>query len=282
MDVPTDNPTLAQFETALRENRIPPCPAALERIAIEMNKETPDFRQLSYIISSDVALAAGLIRLANSPYFGARRRVSSVAEALMLLGLDTASQAVACIALGEAFPNAKAMERFWDASAQIATLSGWLASEHKWPGVRSQEAYTYGLFRDCGIAILLQHFPDYGKVLQRANDEATRPFTEIEDEVLPTNHAIMGAMMTQSWWLPDNISEAVRHHHSLFENAAPKQAFRYLIAIAQLAEYLLQNITGMSKTCEWAKLGPICLEQLGLDPVELEALEEKARALLKT
>lgn len=268
-----------QFETALRDNRIPPCPAILARISEEMNQEEPDFRHLSTIIASDVALAAGLVRLANSPYFGARRRVSTVAEALMVLGLDTASQAVACIALNDAFPHMKAMERFWDASARIATLSGWLAKEHHWEGVRPQEAYTYGLFRDCGIAVLLQHFPGYQEVLRHANTECGRSFTDVENDVLPTNHVIVGAMMTQSWWLPENICLAVRHHHDL-QASGKKGPFRYLVAISQLAEYLLQKNTGMSGTCEWSKLGQECLDQLGLDEAALAELEASAQPVL--
>ncbi|HTJ97650.1 MAG TPA: HDOD domain-containing protein [Rhodocyclaceae bacterium] len=281
MESPTDSPLNDEFEAALRDNRIPPCPLALERISQEMRKTDPNFRQLSNLISGDVALAAGLIRLANSPYFGARRRVASVAEALLLLGLDTASQAVACIALGEAFPNMKAMERFWDASAQIANLSGWLANERQWPGVRPQEAYTYGLFRDCGIAVLLQHFPDYTKILQLANHEELRTFTDIEDEVLPTNHVVMGSMMTQSWWLPENICQAVRYHHELADSPANEHApFRYLVAISQVAEFLLQKTTGRSVTNEWSKLGPMCLQQLELSPEELIALEPKAKEMI--
>ncbi|MBX9847652.1 MAG: HDOD domain-containing protein [Rhodocyclaceae bacterium] len=276
-----DNSLNGELESAVRDNRIPPCPLALEKISQEMSKPDPDFRHLTQIISSDVALAAGLVRLANSPFFGSRRRVASVNEALMLLGLNTSSQAVACIALGNVFPSMPAMERFWDASAQIAKLSGWLAREQKWPGVRPEEAYTYGLFRDCGIAVLLQHFPHYVRILQDANNEALRTFTDVEDELLPTNHVVMGSMMTQSWWLPENICKAVRHHHDIKHDMGRKDApFRYLVAISQLAEYLLQQNTGRSKTHEWEKLGEVCLQQLDLDEEAVQALEAKANEVL--
>jgi HD-like signal output (HDOD) protein len=274
-------PLNREFQSALRDNRIPPCPVALERIGQEMDRADPDFRHLTQIISSDVALAAGLVKLANSPYFGAQRRISSVSEALILLGLDTASQAVACIALAEAFPNMRAMERFWDASAQIASLSGWLANQKQWPGVRPQEAYTFGLFRDCGIAVLLQHFPDYTRILQSANSERFRAFTDVEDDVLPTNHVVMGSLMTQSWWLPESICQAVRHHHEISPTQESKDTpFRYLVSISQLAEHLLQKNTGLSKTYEWEKLGGFCLEQLGIEDEELMEMEQRATAIL--
>lgn len=281
MTASADSPVNREFQSALRDNRIPPCPVALERIAHEMSQAEPDLRHLNQIISSDVALAAGLVKLANSPYFGAQRRIASVSEALILLGLDTASQAVACIALGEAFPNMRSMERFWGASAQIASLSGWLANERQWPGVRPQEAYTYGLFRDCGIAVLLQHFPDYTRILQSANNERTRAFTDVEDDVLPTNHVVMGSLMTQSWWLPESICKAVRYHHEIAPAPESKDTpFRYLVSISQLAEHLLQQNTGLSKTYEWDKLGTACLDQLGLEAEELAELEQRTTAVL--
>jgi HD-like signal output (HDOD) protein len=281
MTASADSPVNREFQSAVRDNRIPPCPVALERIAQEMSQTEPDLRHLNQIISSDVALAAGLVKLANSPYFGAQRRISSVSEALILLGLDTASQAVACIALAEAFPNMRAMERFWDASAQIANLSGWLANERQWPGVRPQEAYTYGLFRDCGIAVLLQHFPDYTRILQSANNERIRAFTDVEDDVLPTNHVVMGSLMTQSWWLPESICLAVRHHHEIAPDPDRRESpFRYLVAISQLAEHLLQQNTGRSKTFEWEKLGANCLEQLGMEEDDLTEMEQRTAAIL--
>lgn len=276
-----DSPVNREFQSAVRDNRIPPCPVALERLAQEMQKAEPDLRHLNQIISSDVALAAGLVKLANSPYFGAQRRISSVSEALILLGLDTASQAVACIALGEAFPNMRSMERFWDSSAQIASLSGWLATERQWPGVRPQEAYTFGLFRDCGIAVLLQHFPDYTRILQSANNERERAFTDVEDDVLPTNHVVMGSLMTQSWWLPESICQAVRYHHDIAPSPDSRDsAFRYLVAVSQLAEHLLQQNTGRSKTYEWEKVSTLCLEQLGIEDEELAELEKQTGQVL--
>lgn len=270
----------SELNAALQSNRIPPCPTVLILISQEMNKETPDFRFLAGTIAKDVGIAAGLIKLANSPYFGARRRVASVAESLMVLGIETVSQAVACIALGKAFPNMRHLDRFWDASGKIANLAGWLARELNIRDVRSQEAYTYGLFRDCGIAVLLQHFPDYINILSQANHEALRSFTDVEDDVLPTNHAVTGAMMTQSWWLPETITNAVRFHHALPPETTDDEKSRALIALAQLAEYLLQDKTGLSHTEEWSKLGSYCLETLGLSEDDLERLHPGSGSII--
>lgn len=143
------------LENTLGDNGIPARPVILDRIHIEMLRPEPDLNLLARIICADVALAGGLISIANSPYFGFHGRVRSVNEALMILGLDVACCAIAGLILRKLFPATLALERFWDSSAGIARLSGWLA-QHSDIGIsiHASDAYTYGLFRDCGIAVL--------------------------------------------------------------------------------------------------------------------------------
>jgi HD-like signal output (HDOD) protein len=169
---PAPSPVDALLESSLKDIGIPPRPAILQRISDEMLKDEPDFRRLANIIGADVSLAAGLIKTANSPFFGSRNRVRSVNEALVMLGLDVASRAIAGLILRKVFPASLHLERFWDASARIARLSGWLAKRVGHNKLRQDDAYTFGLFRDCGIPVLLMRFPGYNKVLAAANAEA--------------------------------------------------------------------------------------------------------------
>lgn len=249
---------------------IPPCPAVLTQITAEMARDEPDFTRLESIISSDVALAGGLVALANSPFFGVRLRVRSVRQALQMLGLGMASRAIAGLILRKMFPPSAAMERFWDSSARIARLSGWLAGgPHVAVKVRADEAYTFGLFRDCGIPVLLRRFPQYPAALSQANTDEQGDFTAIEESHCKTNHAAIGCLLAQAWWLPDEVSLAIRHHHDCRRLAPGRNADLpsgaiALIAIAHLAEHLLQEHTGLSRTAEWRKVAGTCLSVLGI------------------
>lgn len=261
---------------------IPPCPAILNRFTAEAQKEEPDYHRLSNIISADVSLSASLIKTANSPFFGTRQRVRSPNEALARLGLNTTSRAVAGIILRRAFPHVPNLERFWDASARIARISGWLAQRFD-IRVRAEDAYTYALFRDCGIPVLLGRFPNYPAVLACANNETVRCFIEIEDEALPTNHAMVGSLLAQSWWLPEEICLAIRNHHELTtlesDSAILPMTSLKLIATAQLAEHIVQQQLGLSRTEEWPKLGPACLHILDMGEAFLETLYVEAAAI---
>jgi len=268
------------IERSILDIGIPPCPVILERFMVEARQDEPDFNRLASVIGTDVGLSAGLIKTANSPYFGVRQRVRSVNEALVILGLKTASRAVAGLVLSKAFPNVANLERFWDASARIALLSGWLAQHLDISGLRAEDTYTFGLFRDCGIPVLLGRFPGYEHVLVAANSDVTRSFTEVEGVDLPTNHAMVGCMLAQNWWLPEEICLAIRNHHDLaalesIHSELPVLS-RRLIAIAQLAEYIVQQQLGLSLTQEWTKLGAACLRILDMDETDLETLSIEA------
>lgn len=276
----------AVLERVIKANDIPPRPLIIDRIRAAMSQDVPDFRQVGQLIGADVSLAAGLIKTANSPYFGFQSRARSVQEALMMLGLDVTSRAVAAISLRQAFPNSGHYERFWDASARIAALSGWLAQRVRKPKLRADDAYTFGLFRDCGIVILLRRFPDYAQTLARANKDSERLFTAVEQQDYPSDHTMLGCLLAQNWWLPEEVCQAIRHHHDpsaidMFESGLPL-ASRYLVAVSQTAEHILQQLTGASQTQEWPKLGNSCQRLLSLDQAMLDDLYGEGAELLNT
>lgn len=274
------------LESALADSGIPTRPAILDRVHIEMDKDEPDLNLLARIISADVALAGGLISIANSPNFGFHGRVRSVNEALMVLGLNVACRAIAGLILRKLFPVTLALERFWDASASIARLSGWLA-QYPDIGVKVQasDAYTFGLFRDSGIAVLLNRFPFYHDVLAQANAEQMLSFTQTEDKQCPTNHAVIGSLLAQSWCLPEEISTAIRMHHeyALLQRDDAIQlplGTRGLIAISQLAEHIFQHHTGLSKSFEWQKSKDFCMQLLNINEDQLLHLYEEGAPVL--
>jgi HD-like signal output (HDOD) protein len=272
-----------QMGMALRDIGIPPRPTILAKIDQEMLKEEPDFMHLARLINADVALSAALLKTANSPFFGFDKKVRSVQEALLVLGLKVVTQTIAGIALQRCFEHVPNMERFWCASAATARVSGWLARRlsHRCC-VRGEDAYTFGLFRDCGIPVLMAPFPEYRTVLGKANTEKLLRFTDVEDGELSTNHADIGTSLAQSWRLPEEIVEAISHHHALDTLMLPEQQDAPaislpLIALAQLAEYLIAQRTGMNKTCEWEKVAGAVMQVLGIDEQEIAVLLEDCK-----
>jgi HD-like signal output (HDOD) protein len=279
----TDTPQLGNMiERSIRDISIPPCPMILDRFMSEARKEEPDFRLMASIIGTDVGISASLIKTANSVFFGTRHHVRSVNEALTMLGMQTAGRAVAGIILRKTFPNVPNLQRFWDSSARIAHLSGWLALHLRISGLQAEDTYTFGLFRDCGIPVLLGHYAEYESILQEASTDIKRSFTDVENAVLPTNHAMVGCILAQNWWLPEETSLAIRNHHNLAVLKSDKLPLlsRRLIATSQLAEYIAEKQTRTRLTEEWPKLGGACLQLLNLEEGQLESLCTEAESAL--
>lgn len=267
-----------RMKIELRDIGIPPRPAILGQIEQEVAKDEPDFLRLARLLSQDVGLAAGMIKVANSPFFSFGKKVPTVQEALLVLGIKLIVRTVAGLALRQVFKHVPNMERFWDTSAQTAEVAGMLV-RHLQPncGMRPEDAHTFGLFRDCGISVLMIPFPEYRDALARANEEAKQSFTAVEDGEIGINHAAVGAELAEDWLLPSDICQAIRHHHELAAldgrlDITPRA--RTLIAIAQLAEFLIQQKTARAQTSEWTKLGTATLASLGLAEDDLPRLAE--------
>lgn len=268
----------SQLLASIRQNGIPPRPQILERVTAEMHRDEPNLRALSHIISADVSLSGSLLKIANSPFYGYRTKARTVQEALAMLGLATTATTIAGIVLRNVLPPMPKLERFWDASARVAQISGLLVQELGIrDGVRPEDAYTFSLFRDCGIPIMMRKFPDFFETLALANAETERAFTEVEEARHSTSHAVVGCLLGQSWWLAENTCLAIRHHHDFITARAGGGALpansRRLIALAQLAEKLMQDMTGLSHCCEWPKMGEACLGHLEVAADDLPALQ---------
>lgn len=269
---------------SLLEIGIPPRPLILKQVVDETSRQEPDLRRLGEIISADVGIAASLLKVVNSPFFGLHNKARSVHQAVSLLGLAATANAIAGIALRNVLPVPRTLERFWDASTREARLSGWLSQKLELETtIKADEAYTFALFRDCGIPIMLKRFPDYLTTLNEANHCPERMFTEIEEEAHTTSHALVGNLLAQSWWLSADTSLAIRHHHDYIMMATgcntPTSMACNLISIAQLAEFFTQQLTGMNMTREWDKMGASILAILHLTEKDLASLLEEARSL---
>lgn len=275
---------LSVTEDVVRNVVIPPRPEILEHLSAELNRASPRVAVVVKLLSADVGLAASLLKTANSPAFGLSRRLVSVREAVSLLGFGTVEAAASEFLLRQSIgKGAPSMERFWDASRKIAEVSRYISRSV--PGLRPDDAYVYGLFQDCGIALLIQRFPDYKQTLAAANAAVDCFFTDVEQERYQTDHATIGYLLARTWRLPEHVSEAIRSHHEHELWAAegpslPADSAR-LIACALLAERCVQMATDMAKSVEWDKAGEAAIAYLDMKPGEFDELADDVRQLLE-
>lgn len=260
---------------------IPPCPAILIELQAELGKESFDQREIAYLVSRDVALSGQIMQFVNSAAFGnAGGRITSVMQAINLLGARQLFGIVVGQLLRIALSDnsGASMERFWESSAQTARLSAEVAKRLRC--IRPDVAYTFGLFHDCGIPLLMKRFDNAREVLAEANRTADRMFTEVEDSRLGTNHAVVGYFLARRWRMPDIIAEAVLLHHDygmLDKASSTTDEVRHLVATCVLAEHVIRLHTQDDGEQEWDKAASAVCAHFNLSLGAVDDLIEDLR-----
>lgn len=254
---------------------IPPCPKIVTMLVQEAHHDDPDLIKLDKLISGDVGLAAAVIKTANSPYYGLNRKVQAVKQAMLVLGIRAVTNIVTLLALQKALAvPAASLDRFWDRTNYHAIVCARLAKYLRF--VSADGAYTFGLFNDCGMPILIQRFADYKDTLRLANHSG-RPFVEIENERHHTSHALVGSILARSWLLPEIICKAIREHHSLellYEQTSEAQGdVAALAAISLVADYVVNDFLNASQETEWEQHGGQAMAFLGFGVEELSEIK---------
>lgn len=265
----------------VQEIGIPPCPAILTKLLRETRADEPDFRRVSQLIGGDVALASAVLKVANSPFYGLRSKAASVQQALALLGLAAVTQLVTGLLLRQAFAGSAGlgMERYWKTSMAASLIAALLCRETGRGD--SGSACTFGLFRDCGMPVMLQKFPVYADIFDGSALTPGEPVLEIENERYTTNHARVGAQLARSWHLPESLCSAILQHHDVLTSdeirTQAEAGALSLIAIGLASEQLYCSATGA--VChEWVLGGEWALSQLDLSQEKFAAIAARVKA----
>jgi HD-like signal output (HDOD) protein len=274
---------LARTHGPVRDIVIPPCPELLTELRKEVGKADPDPAEVSRIASSDVAMAAALIRIANSPIYSRSRPAATVGDAIAMLGMSQSVGILTGFLTRNAIRiNSPLIEHFWETSTRRALAMGFIAKQLY--GVDAEMAHTCGLFCHVGIPILLQGMKGYGGTLAEAMARQDRSFTQTENAAHRTDHAVVGAIVAKTWRLPPVISVAVRLHHdfTIFQNdMLPTQA-RTLVAMGLVAEHLVVMHEGVQELKEWSQHSSACLEFINVTEAEVESWVDALHPLFES
>lgn len=247
---------------------IPPRPSLLVELQNEARREEPRPRVMADLAGADVAMSAALLKTANSPLMGLRKRAETVQDAFMLLGYQQCQVILTEVALRELLPgDGPAMVRYWDVSTKRARAMTFLARRQSvsTPAL----AHTFGLFVDVGIPLMLRRFGSsasgYLDTLRLAN-ESPLPFTEVERERHQLDHTLLGAMVSRTWGVSQTVLLATRLHHDYraWQGNVPGAVLE-LMALCLVSEHIIQRYEGQNQHGEWAKAGSLAMELLGID-----------------
>ncbi len=244
---------------------LPAMPVIAQKLlALDLDTDEGE-RAMLKLIEKDPQIAAKIIGLANTPLFGASKRVTAVSDAAMLLGITRVKSVTMGIAVMSALvkkPSGKLdVQGLWLHSLAISLAVR--AISRAMPRDRrplDDEIFLAGLLHDIGYMVLNHLDQARSDELQsRFETEKDRSSIEIESELLEMNHCELGAELAKFWDLPDSIIAVLRYHHDPQNPAAA--AAQPLVSMVSLAEKALaafgiaEHTVAMIDDAEWSGLG---------------------------
>jgi HD-like signal output (HDOD) protein/CheY-like chemotaxis protein len=257
------NERLKQLTTRIKH--LPTLPALHNQLTDELRKDAPSMERIGEIISRDIGMAAKILQLVNSAFFGLARPINDTTEAVVYLGVTTVRSLALSVEIFSQYHPEACRSFSLDALAQHSWMTGALARrighlEKMEPKILEQ-CFLAGLLHDIGQLILACGLPEeYAEVIRRARDE-NRQVWQVEQEIFGATHADVGAYLLALWGLPNPIIEAVAMHHHPGQCLLP--GFSPAIAV-HVADVFMHEYHDIKTEIPAPQLDVIHLEKIGL------------------
>jgi HD-like signal output (HDOD) protein len=187
-------------------------PAVAARVIGISGREQFSAHELAQAVASDQALTAKLLRLANSAYYGYPRKITTVRDAVVLLGNRAVRSAALASCVIDTMPDKAANtdpQRFWRFSVTVVMLVEVLAQAHR---QHMDEAFTAGVVHNIGRPALDQHRPRDLMAITTPAKRKKVPIAEAEVAVLGFTDAQLGGALATHWNFPEELVDAVTQH----------------------------------------------------------------------
>lgn len=205
-----------------RVRDLPSLPQLVMELQQSMQREDVDIHALASRITLDAALTAKTLRLANSSFYGVPNKVTTMQQALSVLGLRSIRTLLTACSITGSFSPAQVgafdLAAFWRHAIATAVCARVLAPH---AGINGENAFTAGLLHDIGALVLASQFPaEYRQVTAYRHAHDCQAMVA-ETAVLGIDHAQVGCALAAHWRFPAAIQEAVAGHHQQMAEGAP-------------------------------------------------------------
>ncbi len=210
-DIKSDNGwRRVRFDVLEQIDKLPSLNTVIHEFLALSEQEFFSAADFEAVISKDQALVARLLKVANSGMYGRSRSIPSIAEAVVLIGLDNLKKIVYSVST-EGLTRRELVHYgfhpdggFWLHSMAVGLTARVFAEAAPGVGLRGEEAFVAGLLHDVAKLIIDDFLPD---------DSAGLVSLEDERKAVGLDHAELAEYLLKQWNLPETITDAVRNHH---------------------------------------------------------------------
>ncbi len=219
--------------------KLPTVPALFQQINQTLQREDASINEIASLIENDINITTQLLKIVNSAYFGLFKNISSIQQAVSLLGLELIKGLILGINLFKGVncpPAARPLlEEIWQHSLTVARILQHIVLRERHDAQLASTAFSLGILHDAGKLIFLQVLKEEYVQLCAEADKTARPIWQIEKERYRLTHADAGAYLLGLWGLPDVLVSAVAESH---ENESTQSGSDYLSKILRTADAL--------------------------------------------
>lgn len=275
-----EDPT-AKINIVLRKVKdIPSLPEIVTKVMELVSNPMSSAAELSKVIAHDPGLTTRVLRLVNSAYYGFPKQISSVQQAIMILGFTTMRGLVLSTSIFKIFTpkdskTGKTIDYkyFWKHSIATALCARVIAARVGMTEVG--DAFSCGILHDIGKVVLDQYdHSDYVEVFKLLGNKYTsQDLINAEEQIIGVNHADIGYRVADKWNLPINLSESIRCHHN------PMDALSYskLVSVIYLANIFANIIKSSNNLLSINYFDANVLEYLNLTEDKLYEIFSSCR-----
>jgi len=195
--------------------QLPSLPAVVIDILGSFDDANVDVGVLADKVARDQALTAKTLRLANSSFYGMPRHVTTLSQAITVLGFNGVRTLIAAVGIAGSIPNKSQglfdVEGVWRHSVATALVAKMLARHAR---LNPDTAFIAGLLPDLGALVLATRFPDHYHEVMVYRRENDCHVLDAEREVLGFDHATIGLALADYWSFPGAMRDAIALHHS--------------------------------------------------------------------
>ena len=258
--------TIVLDEVLRRIHNLPSLPTVVMELLASIDQEDVNIDALAQKIVQDQALTAKTLRLANSSFYGMAFQVTTIQEAIAILGFRTVRSLATTAALIGTFASSSHtslnVTPFWQHAIGAAVCARELAVHLN---LNPEYAYTAGLLHDIGRLVLVTQFQPHYEATMIYRSLQDCHMVDAEQSVLGVDHAAVGYVLTRHWKFPEAMQQAVACHH------APQIQGMQPLSLVILAADVIAHVLDLSMDLD--DLVPPVPEglwnQLGLDEKKL-------------
>ena len=199
-------------------SQLPAIPYVINEVLSALDNPELSANHLAKLIERDQMLTARVLTVANSPFYGFYRRISTIDLAIVVLGFNSIREIVLSFLLQRFLAGVRKdvfdIKSYWNYSMFCGAASRVLARKL---GYRlAGEAFVAGLMHDIGIIIIVQYMTNEFKKIRKVQYDLGLSISEAEQAVLKSDHCGIGAWFANRWNLPTQLCKAINFHHNSF------------------------------------------------------------------